>query len=116
MSPRKKYPTVLSAFTGVGGIDLGLESAGFRILACIENDPVARATLTANRPRRRFLEPSDISKLAKKLRPSDLGLKPRQLGLLAGGPPCQPFSKAAQWTKTGRRGVKDPRANPPPAF
>jgi len=45
--------TALSGFTGAGGLDLGLESAGFRILACIENDPTARATLAANRPKRR---------------------------------------------------------------
>ncbi len=34
------------------------------------------------------------------------------MDLLAGGPPCQPFSKAAQWTSTGRTGLKDSRATP----
>src|SRR5947208_751784 len=30
--------TVLSAFTGAGGLDVGLELAGFRTIACIENN------------------------------------------------------------------------------
>lgn len=30
--------------------------------------------------------------------------------MLAGGPPCQPFSKAAQYRATGRQGLSDPRA------
>src|SRR5205814_7565501 len=29
---------------------------------------------------------------------------------LAGAPVCQPFSKAAQWTRSGRRGLNDPRS------
>ena len=107
---------MLSGFAGAGGLDLGFESAGFRILACIENDPIARATLAANRPKRRFLQPFDISKLAKTFRPTDIGLRVRELGILAGGPPCQPFSKAAQWTKTGRRGTKDPKMKSLRAF
>ena len=34
-------------------------------------------------------------------------IRERELGLLAAGPPCQPFSKAAQWTRTGTLGLKD---------
>jgi DNA (cytosine-5)-methyltransferase 1 len=116
MSQRASSPTALSAFSGAGGIDLGLECAGFRILGCIENDKTARATLRANRPRRKFLEPFDIIELVKKFSASDLGLRVKELDLLAGGPPCQPFSKAAQWTKTGRLGIKDPRAESIRAF
>ncbi|HEX2080456.1 MAG TPA: DNA cytosine methyltransferase, partial [Longimicrobium sp.] len=29
---------------------------------------------------------------------------------LAGGPPCQPFSTAAQWAESGRSGITDPRS------
>ena len=41
---------VLSLFTGVGGIDLGLERAGFRIAAQCEADPAARRILERHWP------------------------------------------------------------------
>ncbi len=103
-------PTFISTFTGLGGLDLGLECAGFDALGCIEIDEHARASLAANRPRWRLLEPNDITVAASELTPRRLGLRKRELGLLAGGPPCQPFSKAAQWSHRARQGLKDPRA------
>lgn len=102
-------PTVLSAFTGACGLDLGLEAAGFQTVGCVELDADASATVRANRPHWPMLEPSDIRLLAPGLRPETLGLKPGQLGALAAGPPCQPFSKAAQWSATGTLGLADQR-------
>lgn len=99
-------PTVLSTFTGAGGLDLGLEAAGFRVLGCVENDSMARKTLNANRPAWPLLEPSDIVPLASSLTASDLCLEVGELDLLTGGPPCQTFSKAAQWSKNGRKGLE----------
>jgi len=104
--------TVLSAFSGLGGLDLGLEAADFSHVGCIEHDEWARTSLKANRgdawP---LLDPGDITLLAPQLRPSALGLKRRELGLLAGGPPCQPFSKAAQWSAAARLGLDDVRSH-----
>jgi DNA (cytosine-5)-methyltransferase 1 len=51
-----------------------------------------------------------VSSAAARWTPNDLGVARTGLDLIAGGPPCQPFSKAAQWTSTGRTGLKDPRA------
>src|SRR5437773_6150877 len=90
-------PKVLSAFTGAGGLDLGLEAAGYHIMACLEIDPDARATIKANRSAWNVLEQGDVTKLARTLTPRDLNLRRFELDVLAGGPPCQPFSKAAQW-------------------
>ena len=100
----------LSAFSGIGGLDLGLEHAGFGIIGGIENDATARRTLALNRPQLQFLEPHDINEVASDLLPQDLGIAEGQLALLAAGPPCQPFSKAAQWSRTGARGLGDDRA------
>lgn len=107
---RQKTPTILSAFSGLGGLDLGLEKAGFRNVGCIEFDPIARASLKANWPKRRLIHPHDITIVAQSLQPCDVGLRRRQLSMLAGGPPCQPFSKAAQWSHKAMQGMKDPRA------
>ena len=101
----------LSTFSGIGGLDLGLERAGFRIIGAIENDAAARRSLALNRPRLAYLEPHDIDDLARELLPRHLGIGDGELALLAAGPPCQPFSKAAQWSGTGARGMADRRAN-----
>ena len=41
--------TCLSTFTGLGGMDLGLEAAGFKNVGCVEWDEAARRSLKANR-------------------------------------------------------------------
>lgn len=114
--PIRRAPRVLSAFTGAGGLDLGLERAGFQILACIENDERARESVLANRKDAQFLEPHDIVELAREITPESLGLRQGQLDILAGAPPCQPFSKAAQWEINSMRGLEDPRSNCLAAF
>src|SRR6266508_2170498 len=101
----------LSAFTGLGGLDLGLEHAGFTTIACLEIDPAALAALRRNRPDWRLLEPGDVAQAGQRLRPADLRLAPGELAVLAGGPPCQPFSKAAQWHPSSRTGMVDPRTH-----
>jgi len=102
--------TYLSVFSGLGGIDLGLESAGFESRGCIELDQIARESLASNRPGWKLIEPCEAVHASEVLTPSAIGLRKRQLTLLAGGPPCQPFSKAAQWSPTARRGMRDKRA------
>jgi DNA (cytosine-5)-methyltransferase 1 len=41
-----KKPTVISLFSGAMGLDLGLEKAGFKILASVENEKNCIETLT----------------------------------------------------------------------
>lgn len=38
---RSKMFTVLSLFSGGGGLHLGFEMAGFRTVCCVDNDPEA---------------------------------------------------------------------------
>lgn len=102
--------TVLSVFSGAGGLDIGLEAVGFENKGCVEIDAIARTTLSLNRPNWPLLDPPDVIRLSKTLTPSDLGMDPGDLDLIAGGPPCQPFSKAAQWSPSGRNGLMDSRA------
>ena len=108
MSRRKL--TLLSAFSGLGGLDFGLEAAGFDNVGCIELDGAARESLRANRSSWKLIAPHDVGVVSQNISPKDLGLRRRQLSMLAGGPPCQPFSKAAQWSHKALRGMKDPRA------
>lgn len=101
---------VLSLFTGAGGLDVGLERAGLATVACMEVAADARAVLAANRPGWAMPGNGDVNTAAQYLTPRALGMKRGQLDLIAGGPPCQPFSKAAQWASTARSGMEDDRA------
>jgi DNA (cytosine-5)-methyltransferase 1 len=102
---------VLSLFTGAGGLDLGLERAGFQIVGCVETDQNCHNTLRANRPAWRLLEPGDIHMSTPGQILSAFRLSSGDVTLLAGGPPCQPFSKSGQWRHGAARRMSDPRAS-----
>jgi DNA (cytosine-5)-methyltransferase 1 len=50
MSDANQKPTVVSVFSGAGGMDYGFEAAGFDTRVAVENNPDACATLRTNRP------------------------------------------------------------------
>src|ERR1035437_2863091 len=91
------HGTVLSLFSGAGGLDIGLEAAGLQTIAYLENNEDCLDTLEKNRPSWKRLHPSDVVAAAKETRTRDLGLRRGELDVIAAGPPCQPFSSAAQW-------------------
>lgn len=100
----------LSLFSGAGGLDLGLEAAGFSCAGLVEIDENCIKTLQANRPDWKLLG-RDVNSTAHSLKPSDLGLDRGELAILGGAPPCQPFSTAGQWTPKGRLGMSDGRTD-----
>jgi len=99
---------VISLFTGIGGLDIGLERAGFKIKVTVENDPLRVNVLKKNRPRWNVIN-EDVRKLNAEDLLSTGGLKRGEPVLVVGGPPCQPFSKAALWAKSCEK--RDPRAS-----
>lgn len=101
----KKQLKAISLFSGAMGLDLGLEQAGFDILACVENEKKCVETIAHNRPDVK-LYPEDINNVDPLLILKDLGLRPGQVDLVAGGPPCQAFSTAGR-----RRSLDDFRGN-----
>lgn len=79
----------VSLFSGGGGMDIGVEAAGFENLACVEFDPNATETLRFNAHRRK----SRTKIVEADIRTVDpLTLAKPGIDLLHGGPPCQAFS------------------------
>lgn len=93
---------VISLFAGCGGSSLGYQLAGCNLLAAIERDPHAIATYRANHPGTLLID-EDIMQLDPVQLMKTLKLKPGELDILDGSPPCQGFSLA------GSRQVHDPR-------
>lgn len=92
-------------------MDLGLEAAGFDCVGCLEWNEDAQRSLKANRSDAwPLIGDGDVASASAELKPSDLGLTKGDLDLLVGAPPCQPFSKAAQWSSESRQGMQDDRS------
>jgi DNA (cytosine-5)-methyltransferase 1 len=136
-------PTLLSLFAGAGGLDIGLERAGFATLAINEIEPHACETLRQNKElsslgmekfdhwfgqrllqrcyegadpkvasrmrarlrsapgghellRQAAVVEGDIRNLSSEHLMSAAGVGRGDLTLVAGGPPCQPFSRAGK--------------------
>lgn len=104
----------VSLFSGAGGLDLGIERAGYSVVFAVENDPTAVATLNRNRsmwyPKLAEVAPLDITTLDPDDVLKQLDLCPGDIDLLAGGPPCVAFSKSGFHLEYKREG-KDPKAN-----
>ena len=105
---------LISLFSGGGGMDLGLEAAGFETVFATDIDhhscrTLENGKLEATRRGSKFLQSAvihegDILQLKTRDLMKMSGVKPGEVHLLAGGPPCQAFSVFGQ-----RKGVEDPR-------
>src|SRR3954468_4327258 len=103
-------PKVISLFSGAGGLDFGLEAAGFTFGAGVEMDTDCVSTLLESRPEWRVVPESIFDVPTQEL--LDLAAsKNGDIDLVAGGPPCQPFSKAGYWAHGDARRLSDPRSN-----
>jgi len=81
----------LEIFSGVGGLALGLHSAGFNHLDFLENDQECCKTLSGNfSPILNFDNRPPIRSVDVKA--FNFSAYQGRVALLAGGPPCQPFS------------------------
>lgn len=111
---RRRRLTAVSVFAGAGGLDIGVEEAGYKILYAVENDPVAVETLNLNRghffPGLPETQPLDITTLEPERLMSEVGLPRGQVDLVVGGPPCVAFSKSGFHLEYKRQG-RDPRAS-----
>jgi len=105
-------PTAIDLFCGAGGLSLGLHDAGFSVLVGADADPTSVQTHSANLGSLGYVgDLSDSRAFLKRLRQWGI----RRVDLVAGGVPCQPFSRAGRskirnLVGLGLRPRVDPRA------
>jgi DNA (cytosine-5)-methyltransferase 1 len=102
-TPRQKLRS-LELFSGAGGLALGTHDAGFRHVAVLEWNPDACQTLRANAAAKAVQGISRWSVRETDVRSVDFATSFPQVDLVAGGPPCQPFSIGGK-----HRGMEDGR-------
>ncbi|WP_338135319.1 DNA cytosine methyltransferase [Streptomyces europaeiscabiei] len=85
-------------FSGAGGLSAGIERAGWTTAAAVDFDERALETHRANFPGLSLK--MDLGDPAERDRLEEI-LKSAKIDLVAGGPPCQPFSRA------GRNKIRD---------
>lgn len=91
-----KKLTAISLFSGAGGMDIGVQQAGFQILSCLDSDKNCCETLRENiarEGRKTLVYEGDIREFTPEQILHDLGYNSGEVDLLFGGPPCQAFSQ-----------------------
>ncbi len=101
-------PSAIDLFSGCGGLSLGLQLAGYRVVAAVELDKKAAHTYRLNHPDVALFE-RDITELSPSEVMRTCGISRGELDLLTGCPPCQGFSRIR--TRNGSASNTDPRNN-----
>lgn len=108
-----KKPSIISLFTGAGGLDLGFHAAGLHTAVAVEMDQACCETLRANVSKsiRWSVIEAPVETVTSERILREAGLQAGEADVLVGGPPCQPFSKSGYWSRGDSGRLSDPRAN-----
>lgn len=92
---------MLSLFSGIGGIDLAARWAGIETVAFCERDKWCRSKLSKQF---KSVDYYDFYDDIKEMKGHEIVSRHGRIDIVAGGPPCQPYSQAGK-----RRGTADDR-------
>ena len=102
-----RAPLAADFFSGAGGLSFGLEAAGFKVVFGADHEPFANRTHAHHFGGMSvdwdLSDPSVVATLGDLMREAEIDL-------IAGGPPCQPFSRAGRSMIRHRvqSGLRDP--------
>ena len=108
----------ISMFSGAGGLDIGTQLAGIKVISSLDIFEDSVKTLKQNRFFKYTIhEVGDITQISGNHYKELLKKENPEKLIIIGGPPCQPFSKAGYWvTNEKRNSSKDPRNMIEPYF
>jgi DNA (cytosine-5)-methyltransferase 1 len=104
LTRRPQILNVVDLFCGAGGLSEGFRQAGFHVLAGQDNSEAAAATFSATHKEARFIG-GPIQKVRAEALLKAARVKPGQIDVIIGGPPCQGYS-----VNNHQRSKDDPRA------
>lgn len=123
-TPARKL-SVISLFSGAGGLDIAVENAGrpigeplsvrdasvspYRVAVATDYDDRALRTFSANFPTTKTVL-GDIRSVGTEELLREGGVSAGDISLVVGGPPCTPFSKSGFWLAE-KRESRDPNAS-----
>jgi DNA (cytosine-5)-methyltransferase 1 len=87
----------IDLFSGAGGMSLGAEMSGIRVVAAVEANPHAAQTYVRNHSGVQMME-----KRIEHISPKDFDLDRRTPLVMFGGPPCRGFSTSNQRTRSSQ--------------
>lgn len=108
---KSKKPLAIDLFCGAGGLSFGLQEAGFNVILGVDKFPQAAKTHGAHFGGASLCADLSDPEIIDSI---DEALKGISIDLVAGGPPCQPFSQAGKskirhLVKEGTRQQNDQR-------
>lgn len=101
-------PSVVDLFSGAGGISHGFHRAGFSVVAGVDFDADSVKTFEFNHPGATALC-ADLATLQPKELADALKIRRGEVDCIAGGPPCQGFSRNRAFRHKDGSFVDDPR-------
>lgn len=108
---RESKVQAISLFSGCGGLDIGTQMAGVKVISTLDFEPATVETVKAN-PFFALAEHNcaDVRNITADFYKETIKKNNPDKLILIGGPPCQPFSKAGYWiTNEKRKAIDDER-------